>query len=166
MTSPLKALALAASLALAAGAADAAPISYAYKLQPGELDFTVDSTALNAQGFGTAAPAQGLLSLTLSIAGQTFQTAADAFYPSQPYVTLVNSALSFAVFAPTSGTGVSYNFYASGSAVPNSFDYTFTGSNGTSISGTGVAAAAVPEPATLSLLAAGMFGVLLLRRRA
>ena len=27
----------------------AAPISYAYRLQPGELDFTIDSTALNAQ---------------------------------------------------------------------------------------------------------------------
>ncbi len=46
-------------------------------------------------------------------------------------------------------------------------DYTFMGSNGTSIAGTGVvAAAAVPEPATISLVVASMLGIILLRRRA
>lgn len=163
----LKAHMLAAALAVAAGTAHATPVSYAYNLQPGELDFTIESTALNAQGFGTVDPTQGLLSLTLRIGGQTFQAASDAFYPTQPYVTLVNSGLRFGVFAPVNAAGTSYNFYAFGGASPNAFDYTFAGSDNSSISGTGtLTARTVPEPATVTLIAAGMFGVALLRRRA
>lgn len=167
MAHPLKAFTLAATLALASGAAHSAPTSYAYNLQPGELDFTIDSTALNAQGYGTVNSTQGLLALTLRIAGQTFQAASDAFYPTQPYVTLVNSGLSFAVFAPVNAAGTSYNFYASVGTSPNAFAYTFTGSDNSSISGTGtLMASAVPEPATVTLLAAGLLGVMVLRRRA
>lgn len=160
-------LAFAAAAAfLAAGAAQAAPVSYAYRLQPGELDFTIESTALNAQGYGTVDPAAGLLGLTLNLGGQTFQASDDPLYPTFPDLTLVNSALSFASYAPTVG-GVSYSFFATApSTAGGAFDYMFTSSTGTSLSGTGVGGAVVPEPASAGLLAAGMVGVLLRRRRA
>ena len=162
MTRHLKAFALAASLAIVAGAAQSAPISYAYNLQPGELDFTINSTALNAQGFGTVDPGNGLLSLTLSIGGQVFQAASDLFFPTQPYITLLNSALSFAVFSPVNGAGTSYNFYATGGANRTMFDFSFIGSDGTALTGTGTL---IPEPATMTVLVAGMLGIALMRRR-
>jgi hypothetical protein len=167
MTRSLKALALAATLAVTAGGVRAAPVSYVYNLQPGELDFTLDSTALNAQGYGTVDPTLGLLSLTLRLGGQTFQAASDAFYPTQPYLTLVNSNVSFAVFSPVNAAGTSYNFYAFQNAVSTTFDYTFTGSDNLSIAGTGtLTAQAVPEPAAVTLLAVGLSGLMILRRRA
>lgn len=168
MARTLNALALAAALALSAGAAHAAPVAFAYDLQPGRLAFTVDSAAITPAGFATAAPGQGLLDLTLNIAGQSFLANADQFFPSQPVVTLVGRALSFAAFSPLGAGGVAYDFTASGTANPARFDYTFTGSNGVSLAGVGTVAssAAVPEPASLGMLAAGMLGLAYVRRRA
>jgi len=118
MIRPLKMIAVAATALLAANAVQAASLSYAYSLQPGgTLDFTLDGTALNSQGYGTVDSSQGLQSWSLQVDGQTFTAAEDPFYPSEPNVTLVNSALSFAVFAPTNSAGVSYDFYANGRRV-------------------------------------------------
>jgi hypothetical protein len=159
---------IAAAASLAGSAATAAPLSYTYSLQPrsGELDFSIDSTALNTQGFGTADPAVGLLGWTLRIGGRVFQATNDPLYPTYPVVTLTNSALSFANFAPVTG-GVSYNFTATAPGAPGStFSFVFTGSDGTSLSGSGSPVAAVPEPASTGLVAAGLFGFFLVRWRA
>ena len=163
--------ALVVSLLLAATAARAAPVSLAYHLQPGELDVSYDSTALGAGGFGTVSPAQGLLGLTLTLGGRSFAQNSDPQFPTFPAVTLVNSALSFASFNPTSG-GTSFSFLATApGAEGTAFDYTFTGSDGTSITGSGIAGTSgggstVPEPATVGLLAAGLLAAASLRRRA
>lgn len=157
----LAALALAATASL--GTADAATLAYRFNLDPGLLTFAVDSTQLTSGGFGTVDPAQGLLSLDLSLGGLAFAATADANYPSFPSVTLVGGNVSFLSFNPANANGT-YNLTGFGTG-GGSFDYTFTNPAGAQVAGTATAVAAVPEPVSMTVFGVGLLGLAGLRRR-